>query len=193
MATVTTRPMTAEEFYEWVHRPENLDRVWELEQGEVVEMPSPGEVHGVLCALITHLLWQYVFRRGSGYVCSNDTGLIVEEGPDTVRGPDIMMFDDAVEFEQLDPKYTKRVPKLVVEVRSPNDQPTKMTKRASQYLKRGVPIVWLVDPEVRSVTVCRLDRFPTVLDDTDEVTGEEVLADLKYRVAEFFVLPRKQP
>lgn len=124
-------------------------------------------------------------------MCSNDTGLIVEEGPDTVRGPDVMLFDDLVELDQLNPKYTRRIPKLVVEVRSPNDQPTKMLTRAGQYLKRGVPMVWLVDPEVRSVTVCRLDRFPTVLDETDEITGEDVLPDLKYAVAKFFILPRK--
>jgi Uma2 family endonuclease len=191
MATVTTRPMTAEQFYEWVHRPENQDGAWELEQGEVVRMPSPGELHGTICGLVNHHLWRYVFQRGKGYVPSNDTGLIVEEGPDTVRGPDVMLFDEETDLDGLSRKYTTRIPKLVVEVRSPHDQPTKMTKRARQYLDRGVPLVWLVDPEVRSITVCRLDRFPTVLDETDEITGEEILPDLKYRVAEFFALPGK--
>ena len=39
--------MTAEEFWEWANRPENEDRLWELERGEVIEMPPPGTVHGV--------------------------------------------------------------------------------------------------------------------------------------------------
>jgi len=190
MATVTTRPMTADEFFAWANHPENQDRLWELERWEVVEMPSPGELHGILCGFLAHLLWSYVLRRGrGGAVSSNDTGLLVEEGPDTVRGPDLMLFDESLPLDQLSRKYTRRIPRLVVEVRSPTDQPTKMTKRAGQYLVRGVPLVWLVDPEVRSVTVCRSDRFPRVLDETDEITGEDVLPDLRFRVAEFFTLP----
>jgi hypothetical protein len=34
MATVAPRLMTAEEFYDWSHRPENADRLFELEKGE---------------------------------------------------------------------------------------------------------------------------------------------------------------
>ncbi len=190
MATVTTGPMSADEFFEWANRPENQDRLWELERGEVVEMPSPGELHGILCGFLAHLLWSYIIRRGrGGGVSSNDTGLLVEEGPDTVRGPDLMLFDESLALDQLSRKYTRRIPRLIVEVRSPTDQPTKMMRRAGQYLVRGVPLVWLVDPEVRSVTVCRLDRFPRVLDETDEITGEDVLPDLRFRVAELFTLP----
>src|SRR5437867_3101505 len=100
MATVQTKRqtklLTADEFYEWVNRPENQDKFYELDEGRVVEMPPPGETHGVLCAFIVHLLWMYVIRRGKGYVCSNDTGLVVKRKPGTVRGPDIMLFDESL-------------------------------------------------------------------------------------------------
>ncbi len=33
MATVSADLMTAEQFYDWVHRPENADRFFELERG----------------------------------------------------------------------------------------------------------------------------------------------------------------
>jgi Uma2 family endonuclease len=193
MATVTTKPMTAEEFYDWANRPENRDRFWELEHGEVVEMPTPGEVHGILCGFIAHLLWAFVIRRGRGAVSANDTGLLVEENPDTVRGPDLMLFDESLPLDQLSRKFTRRIPRLIVEVRSPSDQPTMMIKRAGDYLRRGASLVWIVDFEVRSVTVCRADRFPMVLDETEEVSGEEVLPDLRFRVAELFALPGSPP
>jgi Uma2 family endonuclease len=189
MATVATRKMTADEFVAWLDGVDNGDKVFELERGEVVEMPSPGELHGVICFLIVRWLGNYVFQRGKGYLCSNDTGLLVEHDPDTLRGPDVMLFDESRPLDQMSRKYTAHVPKLVVEVRSPNDQPTRMTRRVGQYLKRGVALVWLVDPEVRSVTVCRADRFPTVLDETEELTGEDVLPDLRVRVAELFTSP----
>src|SRR5689334_17656953 len=95
MATVDVRRMTPDEFFEWANRPENEDRFFELDEGEVVEMPPPGELHGLICGFIVHLLWKYVLERGKGQVCSNDTGLLVKKKPGTVRGPDIMLFDES--------------------------------------------------------------------------------------------------
>jgi Uma2 family endonuclease len=189
MTTVGTRLMTADEFWEWADRPENEGRRLELESGKVIEMPSPGELHGLLCGWITHLLWAYLLRRGAGGVCSNDTGLLVAQGPDTVRGPDVMLFLESRPLEQLSPRFSTRVPQLVVEVLSPTDQTNKVNRRVSQYLRRGVPLVWLVDPETRTVAVYRPAQIHQVLDETEELTGDEVLPDLRYRVAELFTLP----
>ena len=40
--------LTNEEFWEFVQRPENRPRWFELWNGEIVEMPSPSPVHGVI-------------------------------------------------------------------------------------------------------------------------------------------------
>jgi Uma2 family endonuclease len=189
MATVETKRMTADEFFVWLQQVEKGERIFELERGEIVEMPSPGELHGMLCALLAHLLWRFVFQRGRGYVCSNDTGLLVESDPDTVRGPDLMLFDEQRKLEELSRKFAVGIPKLVVEVMSPSDQQTKTNRRISQYLARGVPLVWLVDPEVRSVTVYRQGASHTVLDETEELTGDGALPDLRLKVAELFTVP----
>jgi Uma2 family endonuclease len=189
MATVETKRMTAEEFLEWANRPENQEKLYELDQGEPVEMPSPSEFHGVVCFLIAYLLGKYVFQRGKGYVCSNDTGLLVGRDPDTVRGPDVMLFDEMRRFEQLSRKFATGLPKLVVEVLSPSDQISKVNRRLSQYLKRGVPLVWLVDPDLRIVTVYRPGKDLYTVEETEELTGDEVLPDFRCRVAELFALP----
>ena len=91
MSSVLTNLMTAEEFYDWVHRPENRDRHFELEEGELVEMSRPGERHGVVCGNTSYILVGYTRKRKKGYVCSNDTGLILDRDPDNVRGPDIAL------------------------------------------------------------------------------------------------------
>jgi Uma2 family endonuclease len=49
MSTATTTRMTAEEFYDWVHRPENVNKWFELVRGEVIELPPPTRPHGVVC------------------------------------------------------------------------------------------------------------------------------------------------
>jgi Uma2 family endonuclease len=100
MATGATKLMTAEEFYEWTHRPENRDRCFELEAGEVVEMSRPGIRHCLVCANVAGILRNYAVQRRKGFVCSNDPGLIVKRDPDTVRGPDVLFFENVTVVEK---------------------------------------------------------------------------------------------
>jgi Uma2 family endonuclease len=189
MATLATKPMTAAEFYDWVHRPENRDKFFELERGKVVQMPPPSKYHGFVCGNVSGILRNYACQSKSGYPCSNDSGIQVENDPDTVRGPDVSYHVDEQTADTMERKYAATPPRLVVEVLSPNDQTTRVNRRISQFLKRGVALVWLVDPEVRSVTIYRADRYHVVVDETEELTGEEVLPDFRCRVAEFFARP----
>jgi Uma2 family endonuclease len=189
MSTVTTGLMTAEEFWEWCQRPENEGRRFELDSGEVIEMPSPGELHGVVCFLIARLLGNFLFARKVGYLCTNDSGLVVARGPDTVRGPDIMLFLESKAYEQLSRKYADRNPALIVEVLSPSDNQGRVNRRINQYQVHGIPLVWLVDPESRIVTVYRPGQAHLPLDEGDELSGDLAPAGFRCRVADLFTLP----
>jgi Uma2 family endonuclease len=194
MATVSTRLLSAEEFYEWVHRPENRDRCYELERGEIVEMSRPGKRHGLICANVTRILGNYAFERQKGYPCSNDTGVIVERNPDTVRGPDVLFFEDVSQIDQVEEKYGATPPLLAVEVLSPNDTHAKVSQRVREQLAFGTRLVWVLDPDARNVMVYQPGNRPGVVEEkvvreSDELTGEEVLPDFRCRVAEFFRLP----
>lgn len=189
MATVATKPMTAEDFYAFTHRPENRDRVFELERGEVVEMSRPGKRHGLVCANIARILGNFAFARKKGYPCSNDTGVTVERDPDTVRGPDILFFEDVQVYGDVEEKYGESPPLLAVEVLSPNDAVGRVNLRIKEQLLFGTKIVWLVDPEARNVTVYRPGKDFYVVEEHGEMTGDDVLPDLRCKVAEFFQLP----
>jgi Uma2 family endonuclease len=191
MATAVTpgkRLMTAEEFFDFCHRPENRDRFFELERGEVVEMSRPGERHCAVCGNATGLFWWFARQRGRGYVCPNDMGLVVERDPDTVRGADVAFYDESRKYEDLDPKYPEHLPKLIVDVFSPNDRWGKMMRRVGLFLARGVPLVWVIDPEDRTITVIRSGREPVLFTADQEITGEDILPDLRLKVADFFAM-----
>lgn len=192
MTLLATRTMTAEQFFDWTHRSENRDRHFELEHGEIVEMSRPEERHGVTCSNANFILALYTRQRKKGYVCGNDTGLIMERDPDTVRGPDIMLYDQNRRFEELNLKYNSGTPKLAVEVLSPNDKWGKITRRITQFMKAGIPLVWLIDPEGRSVTVYQPNQLPQVFEENEELMGFDVLPDFRCRVAEFFSLPGEE-
>jgi len=193
MATAETKLMTAEEFWEWVHLPENSSRSFELVRGEVVEMTKPGKFHGFVCANIAFVLGLFARERGRGYVCTNDTGVQVETDPDTVRGPDILFFEDVSDVEKIDRKYGTVPPQLAVEVLSPNDSFRSVYRRVHEQLDFGTPLVWVADPESRSVVVFRTGREDQLLNSNQEITGEDVLPQFRCRVAEFFAMPGAEP
>jgi Uma2 family endonuclease len=65
MATSATaiNRMTAEDFCDFVHRPENDNRWFELVRGEVIEMPPPQKPHGIVQGNTARLLGNYTLRR----------------------------------------------------------------------------------------------------------------------------------
>lgn len=189
MSTVATPLMTAAEFYDLVHRPENQGKYLELERGEVVEMPPPGSFHGFVCGNAGRLLGNYSAQRRKGFICTNDSGFIVAHNPDSVRGPDVAYYDDVQSPDEIPPGYTSTLPHLIVEVVSPHDKPGLLTIRIEQYLKCGVPLVWVIDPDIRIVTIYRPGAHHMSLVEHEELTGNGVLPDFRCQVREFFALP----
>jgi len=183
LTAIETKLMTADEFFDWANLPENEDRLFELEDGKVIEMPRPVDIHGVLCAWVTYLLCAYVDKVGKGLVMSNDTGLLVRKKPDTLRGPDVMFFREAL---QLTKRYVIEIPDLVVEVMSPSDRPGRTNKRMQQYIKRGIPLIWQVDPDDRLITVYRGEELSKTFDETDMLTGNGILPGFKCPVSNIF-------
>ncbi len=194
MATVGTQLMTAEQFYDFTHRPENEGKFFELEQGEVVEMSRPGKRHGLICANLAGILRNYAVQRKKGYVCSNDTGVVVQRNPDSVRGPDVLFFEDATLVEEVEEKYGEGPPLLAVEVLSPNDTHKSVSERVREQLRFGTRLVWVLDPDGRSVLVYQRGKQPSIVEEkflkeNEDLTGEDVLPDFRCRVVEFFALP----
>ena len=135
------------------------------------------------------LLWQFVIKRGRGRVCGQDSGLIVSEDPTTVRGPDITFFEHARKLDDANVGFITDIPLLVIEVLSPNDRMSRVNVRIAQYLRRGVALVWIVDPETHLVTTYRKGREHVTLDEAEELTGEDAIPDFRCNVAELFTLP----
>ena len=181
--------MTADEFADFVLRPENSDRNFELDRGRIVEMSRPTARHGVVCGKATYLLGHFVVERNRGVVLTNNAGLWVEHDPDTVFGPDIFLYDETIAYDDLADKWEERVPTLCVEVLSPNDRAAKVDRRVRRFLAMGVKLVWVLDPLKKTLTVHQANHSQKVLDETNEVTGLKFIPDLRLKVADFFKTP----
>lgn len=185
--------MTVDEYWDFVNRPENMDRLFELRRGEVVEMSRPKKPHGIVCTRLATQLQNYADRVGLGYVLSNDTGVVLEETPGTVVGPDVAYCVDANQYDDVEPKWVEAPPVLAVEVLSPNDRMSEVNDKIEEYLRAGVKVVWLADPEVKTVTVYRPKHHHTVLKGDTELTGGDELPGFSCKVSDFFRLPGDRP
>lgn len=185
-ATITTNLMTANEFWEYVHRPENEHRNLDLIRGEVFEMSRPTRIHGVVCAEIARLLGNWVATGKPGYIASNDAGVVLREDPDTVVGPDVAYYTDADTFEDVPPKWGDVPPVLAVEVLSPNDKSRAVMAKVAEYLQSGTQTVWLVNYEERYMTVFDAGQPPRVVNETDPVPAPPGLPGFTCTMSDFF-------
>jgi Uma2 family endonuclease len=75
---------------------------------------------------------------------------------------------------------------LCVEIHSSRNPDRDINRKVREYLARGVRMVWIVDPEARTVTVYRQPGEGRVLWEDATLSGEDVLPDFSCTVAELF-------
>lgn len=183
MATVQQKLMTVEEFEKLPDPPDGSKL--ELVRGEIVVMPPPKARHGICCSRVGRLLGNHVDTQTLGWVTTNDTGVILERGPDTLRRPDVALW--SITRQPTMPEgYFEIPPDLVVEVLSPGDRRGDVRAKVKEYLLHGVPLVWLVDPEARTVTVYQGNLRGTEFDEADVIDAGPVLPGFSCKVADLF-------
>lgn len=150
-------------------------------------MMSPaGFDHGRFASKIVAALENYVARHKSGVVATAETGFQIVHDPDTVRAPDVAF----VRVERIPSGGVKGffpgAPDLAVEVVSPTDLANEVAAKVQEWLRTGCRMVWVVDPENRSVTVHRSLTEITVLTVADTLTAGELLPEFSMPVAKVF-------
>lgn len=159
----------------------------ELIRGEIVEMGTPGARHGYVCVNVAAILREWAKRRKAGFVLGNDSGVITERDPDTVRGADCQFIAAQRLPGGLPEKgYPSIPPDLAVEVVSESDRWSNIISKVNEYLDAGVREVWVVEPKDEFVEVFRPDQRPVRFSREAELTSEMVLPGFKCRVAELF-------
>ncbi len=82
-------------------------------------------------------------------------------------------------------------PNFVVEVLSPHDDAIEVDIKIEEYLRAGVDLVWIVNPETKTVRTIQPDRAGKVFQASDRVTGGSVLPEFSALVGDFF--PQHKP
>jgi Uma2 family endonuclease len=169
--------------------PEDLpsgDVKFELDNGRLIVTPPPGDKHGLTQLSIGSHIFNHVRQHGLGEAWV-ETGVVLWRNPDRCVGPDVSFIAQ----DRLPPKvspegYLETIPDLVVEIRSKNDKKAFLKRKVDDYLKAGVRLVWVVEPEARRVTEYRPDTPARTVESTESLSGGDILPGFRLALADLF-------
>lgn len=189
MATATqNRQMTVEEF---LALPDDGVERW-LIKGEVVEfgsMTTRNWKHSSIMSIVAHFLvkWRDQLAKPRGKVLSGEAGIRLPNIDRDIVGVDVGYVSAAVMAAQSDAStIIEGVPDLVVEILSPNDTHEKINEKIDTYLEARVPLLWVIDPRRRTVTVYRPGEPESLVTSNGFVDGGDILPGLRISLAEMF-------
>jgi Uma2 family endonuclease len=188
MSTVAESPvMTTEELFAL---PEDgVDR--ELIRGQLRERPMTkrNRRHSRIEAKVTYVLEAWLERQPGprGEVVCGEAGFRIRRDPDTTVGIDAAYVSPEVAAETPEsPPWFDGPPVLAVEILSPSDEHGEVVEKIREYLDAGVPLVWIIDPDFRTVVVYRPDAEPELFNVRQELSAEPHLPGFRVPVARIF-------
>jgi Uma2 family endonuclease len=160
---------------------------YELLKGDLIRMPPPGHVHGLVAMNIAGPLHQHVKKNRLGIVYAAETGFWIEWNPDTVRAPDVAFITrERLEAAGTISGYFEGAPDLCAEVLSPRVSRRYTERKVAAWLDAGSRMVWVANPKLRTVSVHRSSSGVITLTEADELDGDDVVPGFKLPVAEVF-------
>lgn len=175
--------LTAEQYY---LLPDN-GQPTELVRGRVVPVNMPFPRHGQICGKVVRLLGRFLEDHDLGHVVSNDSGVVTERDPDTVRGADVAFYSYArVPPGPLPQGYLPVPPELVFEVRSPGDRWAEVLIKVGEYLNAGIGAVCVLDTPTQTAYLHQPDQAPQIFTADQDLTLPPPLDGFRVPVRRFF-------
>ena len=158
----------------------------ELQAGLLLAEPLPMFPHAMVQGRLIRVIGAHVEQHALGVVVG-EMGYMLARDPDTVRGPDVSFISSGrMSVIGQGTRFVDGAPDLAIEVLSPSNDPAEIHGKVADYLAAGSLLVWIVDPQTRSVTVYRSLLAPRVLDANAALDGEDVIPGFSVSVGKIF-------
>lgn len=184
MATPATRLVTLEEVSEI-----NTDERFEVVCGEIVPMAPTASGHGGIALQIAAAIAAFLRLHRIGEAAIGDVGIVLQREPLILRCPDIaFVSNDRLPPVDQRSGFLEVAPDLAVEVVSPVDRMTEVSRKVSMFLEHGTRQVWVVDPGPRTVVVydAREPSVQRIYRPGDVLDGGDVLPGFSMTVTDIF-------
>lgn len=185
MTVAIAKKMSFEEFLNY---DDGTDSLYELENGELIPIPSESDIN----QRIEMFILSYFSQLG---IASSRLRMKAEVAVNSrrvgVRVPDLVVFSEelAVAMEGATRSLVLMdmpPPLLVVEVVSPNQANRDYRYKRSEYAARGIAEYWIIDPIDQKVTVLEWVEgfYEQQVYEKDSLIVSPLFADLKLTAAQ---------
>jgi len=161
------------------------NRLFELVDGVLVEKVM-GYRESYLALRLGHFIAEFAEEHDLGLPAGADGTLRLMPG--LVRIPDVSFigWDRLPSRECPSKPIPDLTPHLAVEVLSESNTPDEIQRKLKEYFLFGVVLVWLVDPNRRTVAVHTAPDECTLLKETDTLDGGSVLPGFQLPLKKLF-------
>ncbi len=145
--------------------------------GELIVMPPTFAISGERNSDLTGQVWAWNRRTKLGKVFDSSTGYDWTGIASGRFSPDVSWIENSrlvgIDLEQ----YLTIVPDFAIELRSTSDRLSELQAKMREYLRCGVRLGWLINPQDKQVEIYRLGKAVEVLDNAISIGGEDVLPE----------------
>ncbi len=167
-----------------VYQALNPDNQIELVNGEIIIMSPSGYESEEVASRMLGKLFPHVEKNRLGRVTGSSAGFVLPNS-DT-RAPDVS-FVLAERMRRSSRKFAELAPDLMVEVKSPTDDLTKLREKINSFLSQGTKVGVLINPEERWVEIKRASHAaPIRLVDGDTLEIPELFPGWNVPIVELW-------
>jgi len=149
-------------------------------------MVPPGHIHGSAQARLTTQISVQGELQGHGRTFT-EVGVVLARNPDTVLGPDLAFIcQSKLPVRESREGYLETIPDLIVEILSKNDTRSEVDGKVAAYLSAGVRVVWVVDPDSKTLAAHRPGVEPQLHKASDVVALDDVIPGFTLKVADIY-------
>jgi Uma2 family endonuclease len=139
--------------YEQFRQLPNDGKQYELVHGEVHLTPAPTTTHQFVLRNLTGSLLQHLVKNPLGELAFAPLDVLL--GDDTALQPDLIFVSNA-RAKIIHEAFIEGAPDLAVEILSTSTAAHDRATKLPIYASAGVPEVWLIDSQVKTVEILKL-------------------------------------
>jgi Uma2 family endonuclease len=170
---------TLQDFLEFINRDENSDRLFELINGEIIEIIPGRTANDELADLIVFAV--RLFCTTQQIPCHTTSGTGAYQVGEQVVAPDFAYKPTEMSDEYPDPV----APQWAVEIISPTDKAEEIRNKREIYLEAGI-LLWELYPKSERIDVYPPGQPVRIYTVDDVLDGGDVLPDFTLAVRELF-------
>ncbi|GAC1615428.1 MAG: Uma2 family endonuclease [Ktedonobacteraceae bacterium] len=146
----------------------------ELREGRLIIMSPSDGVSGAVGARFGRLLANWVYDHNLGEVLDSSTGFRLPNGD--LLSPDVA-FVSRERLKRIVRAYLAVVPELIVEIKSSSDRVRGLEEKIALFLRQGVQVGILIDPDKKAVSVYYSTGITTDDDGEEAILQKTTLQD----------------